>query len=437
MIRDALTCYLTGWFGIDVVPTLSRINTPDVIITDESDLAKLINVLPDALDNPGGPMIVVMCTAASRRSKNNNSKSPNLEAVSYPFGPYKLARCIRLCLEKIERGAVAEADTESQASAAAPDDTSEDSRVEEVVLAVEQVTLSNPDSDSPDINLIRSGRVLAYEDSIHAGLLVEGGTASSGGSQEKNEYPFPLDEVADGTISPSNLDVPIAERPSLASRRTISPTLNEIALRHQPAAATIVSGKGAMTASPVKQQEVEKRIPRLLLVDDNKVNLRLLQTFMKKRSYTDVYSAEDGHQAVSVFQDLLSTSPSRPPDIIFMDISMPVMNGFEATRKIREIELQYRERSPNPLETPPSSLIIALTGLASGRDQSEAFTSGFDLYLVKPISFREVGRLLDNWEKSGGAATVGVPHGAVTGGEPPASVSGAGAGVRSGSGGVA
>lgn len=39
----------------------------------------------------------------------------------------------------------------------------------------------------------------------------------------------------------------------------------------------------------------------------------------------------------------------------------------------------------------------------------------FDLFLTKPTSFREVGRLLDNWEKNGRAATVGVPHGALTG----------------------
>jgi CheY-like chemotaxis protein len=98
-----------------------------------------------------------------------------------------------------------------------------------------------------------------------------------------------------------------------------------------------------------------------------------------------------------------------------MDISMPILDGFEATRQIRALESQFRQSLP-PYQTPPSSLIIALTGLASGRDQSEAFTSGFDLYLVKPISFREVGRLLDNWEKSGASATVGgkVPYGPVT-----------------------
>jgi len=175
--------------------------------------------------------------------------------------------------------------------------------------------------------------------------------------------------------------------------------------------ATPMSSKGALATDPHKPGDAISRSPRMLLVDDNSVNLRLLQTFMKKREYTDIFSAADGQQAVSVYRNLLTAQPPRPPDIIFMDISMPVMNGFEATRRIRDIEAEFRSQFPTPMQTPPSALIIALTGLASGRDQSEAFTSGFDLYLVKPISFREVGRLLDNWEKSGGAATVGVPHG--------------------------
>ena len=84
---------------------------------------------------------------------------------------------------------------------------------------------------------------------------------------------------------------------------------------------------------------------------------------------------------------------------------MPVMNGFEAARRIRDAEAGFRSALP-PLVTPAAAMIIALTGLASGRDQSEAFTSGFDLYLVKPISFKSVAKLLDSWERNGGAATV-------------------------------
>ena len=83
------------------------------------------------------------------------------------------------------------------------------------------------------------------------------------------------------------------------------------------------------------------------------------------------------------------------------DISMPVMNGFEATRAIRDIEEARRHNNKDDKGLTPA-LIIALTGLASSRDQSEAFTSGVDLFMTKPVSFKEVGRLLNNWEAHGG-----------------------------------
>ena len=69
---------------------------------------------------------------------------------------------------------------------------------------------------------------------------------------------------------------------------------------------------------------------------------------------------------------------------------MPVMNGFEATRAIRQHE--------SGIVPPTNAMIIALTGLASGRDQSEGFLAGCDMYMTKPVSFKEVGRVLDNWE---------------------------------------
>lgn len=84
---------------------------------------------------------------------------------------------------------------------------------------------------------------------------------------------------------------------------------------------------------------------------------------------------------------------------IFQDLSMPVMNGFEATRAIRELE-QKRDSKAESMKA--KAMIIALTGLASGRDHGEAFACGVDLYMTKPVSFKEVGRLLDNWEAHGG-----------------------------------
>jgi signal transduction histidine kinase/CheY-like chemotaxis protein len=130
------------------------------------------------------------------------------------------------------------------------------------------------------------------------------------------------------------------------------------------------------------------RRARVLVVDDNRINLNLMMTFMEKRKLTELASAENGKLAVEAVERMSSGF-----DIIFMDMSMPVMNGFEATRAIRAIERERDGCGP--------AIIIALTGLSSSRDESEALASGVDLFLTKPVSFREISRLLNEWEKDG------------------------------------
>lgn len=130
------------------------------------------------------------------------------------------------------------------------------------------------------------------------------------------------------------------------------------------------------------------RPARVLVVDDNRINLNLMMTFMRKRQLTELVAAENGKLAVEEVENLPSGF-----DIIFMDISMPVMNGFEATRAIRSLERDNEDRKP--------AIIIALTGLSSSRDESEALASGVDMFLTKPVSFRQVARLLNEWEKDG------------------------------------
>ncbi|SMR45988.1 unnamed protein product [Zymoseptoria tritici ST99CH_1E4] len=143
----------------------------------------------------------------------------------------------------------------------------------------------------------------------------------------------------------------------------------------------------------------QTRRPRLLLVDDNKLNLQLLHTFVKQRHYGEdlCQLAEDGSQAVTVFD-------SFAPDIVFMDISMPVMDGIEATRCIRRIEASRWDGDKTPVDEsgprpPKPALVVALTGNAKGSDQAEALKSGVDVYMTKPCSFKRVGQLLDNWRE--------------------------------------
>lgn len=72
---------------------------------------------------------------------------------------------------------------------------------------------------------------------------------------------------------------------------------------------------------------------------------------------------------------------------------MPIMDGFEATRRIRKMEAGC-ERDPGS----KGSFIIALTGLASENDEKDAFDAGVDLYLTKPVQFPKLSDLLREYE---------------------------------------
>ncbi|CAG9987970.1 unnamed protein product [Clonostachys byssicola] len=126
----------------------------------------------------------------------------------------------------------------------------------------------------------------------------------------------------------------------------------------------------------------------LLLVDDNEINLRLLVMFMKKCRFT-YEVAENGQEALDKFKAGCLDGPgggsARRFDFVLMDISMPVMNGIEATKHIRSFERE------NKL---PRSNIIALTGLASEDTRREADAAGVDIYLPKPVKFAELKSLL-------------------------------------------
>ncbi|KAE8349470.1 hypothetical protein BDV28DRAFT_60715 [Aspergillus coremiiformis] len=199
----------------------------------------------------------------------------------------------------------------------------------------------------------------------------------------ENGYSEPelSDDVADltpGTTSSS------AASSSLESSH--SPILNEPQVI-LPSTTIMSPSFSVQSAGPPEVKVPEpnlQRLARVLVVDDNSINLKLMLTFMKKRNLATLDSAENGKVAVDAVETL-----QQGYDLIFMDISMPVMNGFEATRAIRALEKERDCRNP--------ATIIALTGLSSSRDESEALSSGVDLFLTKPVSFKEVSRLLDEW----------------------------------------
>ena len=109
------------------------------------------------------------------------------------------------------------------------------------------------------------------------------------------------------------------------------------------------------------------RLMRVLAAEDNKTN-RLVYSKMVKNLNIDLQFAENGVKAVELYQ-------SFDPDIVFMDISMPEMDGKEATSKIREIEKETGRHVP----------VVAMTAHAMNGDEEGILAAGLDHYLTKPL----------------------------------------------------
>ena len=111
---------------------------------------------------------------------------------------------------------------------------------------------------------------------------------------------------------------------------------------------------------------------QILLAEDNLINQKLAIALLKKEGH-EVTVASDGQQAVDLYM-------ATPFDIVLMDVQMPVMDGFAATRKIREFEKANRTHVP----------IIALTAHAGAVDRERCLAAGMDEYISKPI---RIGKL--------------------------------------------
>ncbi len=124
--------------------------------------------------------------------------------------------------------------------------------------------------------------------------------------------------------------------------------------------------------TPVNAPVIGTKPLRILVVDDNAVNRLVLNGMLKKCQQSAAY-AENGLEATQ----LIKASPS-PFDVIFMDCEMPVMDGYTATRHIRDWEQQQQL---------PRALIIAITAHALSEQADYCKAHGMDKYIVKPINF--------------------------------------------------
>ena len=123
---------------------------------------------------------------------------------------------------------------------------------------------------------------------------------------------------------------------------------------------------------------------KILLVEDNEMNRDMLSRRLQRRGY-DVDLAVDGEQGVAMAQ-------AAAPDLILMDMSLPVIDGWEATRRLKE--------DPATQHIP----IIALTAHAMSGDREKALAAGCDDYDTKPT---DLPRLLAKIEAFGRSEPAG------------------------------
>jgi osomolarity two-component system sensor histidine kinase NIK1 len=115
----------------------------------------------------------------------------------------------------------------------------------------------------------------------------------------------------------------------------------------------------------------------ILLVEDNLLNQRIV-TFSLKKYNHEVVIANNGVEAIEQFCE-------RKFDVILMDIMMPVMDGLEATIKIRELE----SKNSNEKRTP----IIALTANTMDNDRDKCIAYGMDEFMAKPFDIEKLNSI--------------------------------------------
>jgi hypothetical protein len=266
-----LASYVRDWCGLEMCDWADR-RKASVLVIEERDIPE---VLSDGgmAGSEGNSALIVLCSNATRHSEAEADRSGShlsgvFEYISKPCGPYKLARALRVCLGKMQL----------LKSKHLP-------RIEGSVTSDENAGFKELDlpalpGEKSSIPVQAKGIISVSQVTRNAQMAINNRFA--GEEHKGNEFPFPSERSC-----------------SVAS--PLSPEVQDL------------SKWTDRTPQISSFPDQEDSAPRILLVDDNKINLQLLQTFMHKRKYSFVDSAEDGNVAVNAVK-----AAKKPYDIIFM-----------------------------------------------------------------------------------------------------------------------
>ncbi|KAG6355882.1 hypothetical protein INS49_015266 [Diaporthe citri] len=321
------------WLGMQVIPFAAvQEDTPDLLLYSEN----AFNSLDDDASQPALPTVIVCQSALTAHAFTNSPRKSRLtEFISQPVGPRRLARSLLLSLyRRLKRPSAFSSDSRANTS----DSHTSDSRLSVEGKSRKDSALAPEPSDR-----LRSSPDVSDQGVVASAALSDTGSADNNSSED---------------IPPRSGGEAEAQKLPLSPGPTV----------------TAEEG-GPMQPSPYKY----------LLVDDNDINLKILASFMKTLGH-EYDTAVNGLEALQMY----TTNPELYP-FVLMDISMPLMDGLESTRKIRQLERSEKLRP---------ATVIALTGLASATIQREAIASGMDVFLTKPVNLKSLQRILADYAKS-------------------------------------
>ncbi|EXJ56862.1 hypothetical protein A1O7_07206 [Cladophialophora yegresii CBS 114405] len=349
-IESSLRNLIDQWFHMKVTTTKTMEGlSPDFFVYPEPPPIDYLMDFHGRTKSDFEIPVIILCTnafeAASLRSNGVHYLTDIgrvIEVIAQPCGPQKLAKVLHRCMQRLQM---------------LRDEKGKKKFTQNVSMTLKK-NRSEKDC-SPTQDHTGSDQTGAVED--HSKPAPDPPPASPG----------PAAKRAD----PSNSS---PENQSRSRRR--SPT-NTSTTDETVSADAVAAADGEAIAPTLDSDR-----PRVLVVDDNQINLHLLVTFVRRSGHPHD-SATNGLEAVQAYKkSVQEDGGKRAFKYILMDISMPVMDGMSATKEIRKLEKDLGIKTP--------AKVIALTGMGSDIAQNEARHAGFDQFLSKPVKFKDLVKLL-------------------------------------------
>ncbi|KAM0335159.1 hypothetical protein ACHAQA_000200 [Verticillium albo-atrum] len=137
---------------------------------------------------------------------------------------------------------------------------------------------------------------------------------------------------------------------------------------------------------------------RICIAEDNLINQNIAMKFSRRLGYTTVDAYENGQKALEALRQ--KAQEGHPYHVVLMDVQMPVLDGYEATKAIRS----------EPLDAVNKVLIIAMTASAIQGDREKCLAAGMNDYIAKPVRVDVLGKKLDNYiQPHGGSGPAVAP----------------------------